>query len=224
MLVLVTLRTEIYLGSKLFDELPSMSQLLTQIDERQEELTYGNEYLYGTYVVTRALAHNDYYWGKRYLVYAFVRPIPRQVWNTKYQDVGMQSINVNSGTLGKDMTLDEAMWNPRVPIGSAPGLFADLFVEFSWCAVIAAFVIGWVLGHSWMRAATSGRFWIAVYTCFAAFTIFLIMQDVEAFMVRSIVALVPAWLLWRLALTRRKSQTSAVGGPSGMSLTTTLTR
>jgi hypothetical protein len=224
MLALVTLRTQIFLGSKLFDELPSVGQLLTQIGESQERLTYGNEYLYGTFVVTHAIGRDDYYWGKRYLVYAFVRPIPRQIWDTKYKDVGMESIKVNAGTLGKDASLEEAMRNPRVPLGSAPGLFADLFVEFSWGAVLAAFVVGWVLGRAWMRAATSGRFWIAVYTCFSAFSIFLIMQSIEAFMVRSIVALVPTWFLWRLTLMRHRPHATAVARPSAIGLTTSALR
>ena len=224
MLALVTLRTQIFLGSKLFEELPSVRELLAQIGEGQERLTYGNEYLYGTFVVTHAIGRDDYYWGKRYLVYAFVRPIPRQIWDTKYKDVGMEAIKVNSGTLGKDASLEEAMRNPRVPIGSAPGLFADLFVEFSWAALLAAFVVGWVLGRSWIRAAISGRFWIAVYTCFSAFSIFLIMQTIEAFMVRSIVALVPTWFVWRLMLMRQRPQANAIGRTPATSLTTTAVR
>ncbi len=47
------------------------------------------EFIYSGGIMLTAEHFDRFYWGKRYLALFLVRPIPKQLWPTKYEDLGM---------------------------------------------------------------------------------------------------------------------------------------
>ena len=203
LLILVTFRSQIYIGSSFFsDDGPTTSEVLSQTVEKRSKTSPGNEFVYGSYIVLQASEEGDYYWGRRYLTYLFVRPIPSFVWPTKYRDVGMESLFVNAGTLGKNATPEAETTYVEVPDGAAPGFVGDFFVEFSWGAIPACFFVGWLFAFFWRRSVSRGGLCILVHACTLALSLYFISQTAEAFVIRFLVILVPTTVLW-LMYSRR---------------------
>jgi hypothetical protein len=148
--------------------------------------------VYGANVVLTFKRHGDYYWGRRILTILFIRPIPRQIWPTKYEDVGMERYLVNVG-LGEGK--QNLMWSS---LGAAPGFVADLFAEFYWGAIVASGLIGWAYGAFWRGAIERHPLAMTIYVLLCSFTIFLILQTLEAFVFRLAFTAIPVWLLWKL--------------------------
>jgi hypothetical protein len=203
LLVLVTFRSEIYLGSSFLQvgEGPSLGEVVTRTIEQRSEADAGNEFVYGSYVVLQAREENDHYWGTRYLTYAFIRPIPGFLWPTKYQDVGMESLFVNAGTMGSSADPDSESTYTDAPAGAAPGFIGDLYVEFSWGAVVAAFFLGWLFGFFWRRALVRGGIWYVVHVCALVLSLYFVAQTFEAIFFRFLVITIPTVLLWYLFAT-----------------------
>ncbi len=114
-LFLVANRSNIYLGSD-FDVKSDVSQMVEKPDT-------GNEFIYGTGSVISTERRAHYFWMRRYLAQLLVRPIPRSVWPTKYEDFGVPELLTNAGT-GEGFA-DALSWVGAD--GSAPGIVADLF-------------------------------------------------------------------------------------------------
>ena len=211
MLVLVTFRGQIYIGSGFFSgDRPS---LLTMVDESLERPTkggYGNEFIYGGYAVLTARQENDHYWGRRFLAYTFVRPIPSLVWPSKYSDVGVSGIRRNAGTLGEENT---GGVYEHFSVGLYPGFAGDLYVEFAWGAVVAAFLFGWIYGVGWRWMLVYGGAWTIVYLALLVFSVFAMMQTVPAaFVARFLIVVVPTlflWWRWMLHPTQRARKAPA---------------
>jgi hypothetical protein len=202
LLLLVAYRAQVYLGSSLLTDVDQVVEgWRERVRAQQFAGDYGNEFLYGSYIIRRASEDHDHYWGRRYLTYVFVRPIPSAIWPRKYEKVGMAALLVNSGTLGSRGTFGRQ--NTDIPIGSAPGFAADLFVEFAWGAVVASLALGLLFGATWRRAIVHHGKWIVLYTTLFTFSIFLVMQTIEAFLFRSLVVLIPFGFAWH-AVMRRK--------------------
>ncbi len=192
LLLLVTFRGEIYLGSYfLLGGGPETAEMVEQAFSETTEAEGGNEFVYGSYTVLTA-REEGFYWGKRYLTYLFVRPIPSAIWPTKYQDVGMGELLTSAGTLVESS--DPVHGN--IPVGAAPGFIGDLYVEFGWGSVAAAFVLGWFFAFGWRRMLTRGGLWTVFYSVQMVLSLYLIAQTVEAVLVRFLVILIPTVLAW----------------------------
>jgi hypothetical protein len=187
-LFLVTNRGNIYLGSS-FDVKTDVSGIVESADT-------GNEYIYGSGTILASIRRNHYFWMRRYLAQVLVRPIPSSVWPTKYEDFGVPELRVNAGT-GEGFA-DALGWEGAP--GSAPGIVADLWVEFSWLCIPAMAVLGWTYGFIWKKAVLKGGPWSCQYVLLAALSIYLVMQTMEAVIFRTIELSVPCWLVWRWAL------------------------
>jgi hypothetical protein len=197
LLVLVTFRGQIYLGSSFFSPGgPSAGEIVSRTLEARTETSSGSEFVYGSYAVLQAREEGDHYWGTRYLTYAFVRPIPGFLWPTKYQDVGMESLFVNAGTLGYSADPDAEKISASVPAGAAPGFVGDLYVEFAWGAVVFIFFLGAGFGGLWRRALTRGGIWRVVHICGLVLSLYFVAQTFEAILVRFLVITVPTVVLW----------------------------
>ena len=202
LITLLTFRSEIYLGSSfLLGQGPGIEEVISQSVEKQSETSAGSEFVYGTYVLLQAHEEGDHYWGTRYLTYVFVRPIPGFIWPTKYQDVGMQSLLVNAGTLGQNADPEADMLR-EVPPGAAPGFVADLYVEFGYGAIVAAFLFGWLYGVLWRRALVRGGIWGIVYATSLVLSLYFVSQTVEAILFRFLVICVPTVFLWQYQARR----------------------
>ncbi len=187
-LFLVTNRQELYLGSNF--------EMKTDVSNMIEKPDTGNEFIYGSGTVLSAQRHNHYFWMRRYLAQLLVRPVPRSIWPTKYEDFGVPELLYNAGT-GEGFG-DALGWVGAV--GSAPGIIADMFVEVWWLAVPLMFLIGYGYGFLWRRAVTRGGPWASQYIILSALSIYLVMQTGEAVIFRTLELSIPCWLVWRFAL------------------------
>lgn len=187
-LFLVANRGNIYLGSD-FD----MNTDVTQMVEKPDT---GNEYIYGTGAILTSQRRSHYFWMRRYLAEVLVRPVPSAIWPTKWDDFGVPEIANNSGT-GEGFA-DALGWVGA--IGSAPGIFADLWLEVSYLAILAMALLGWMYGWMWRKALTGGPAWVTQYAIISALSIYLVMQTVEAILFRTLLLSVPCWIVWKWAL------------------------
>jgi oligosaccharide repeat unit polymerase len=206
MLLLVVNRGQIYWGSDLdlrFDLNP-----MTSVADR------GNEYIYGSGAVVNAQLTQRFYWGRRYVMHALVRMIPSSIWPTKYEDFGLQDILINGGTSGGELVY--VMGWGGTP-GAAPGMVADLWLEFSWLALPAIFITGILYGVCWSKAVSVGGIWTGLFVLISALSIHLVMQGVESVTVRFLEIFVPVLAVWWLAARRsltEQAKTAAIWVPA----------
>jgi oligosaccharide repeat unit polymerase len=161
------------------------------------EAESGNEFLYGAGAILHADASGAYWWGRRYLTMLFVRPVPRFLWPSKYDDaaalLGTPSIETNMG-VGTDVLHETVGWIGAT--GAAPGLVADMWIEFWWASFLAILLIGWCYGRAWSKAVTRGGIWVALYCLMFSVSIFLVMQSLEAMLFRFLLLAVPSLFAW----------------------------
>lgn len=202
LMLIVTFREQFRIGSDLFQKpAETLSTMIEDLDsvrsESRERTLEANEFIYGIDVVHRfATGVDQPYWGRRILTIVFIRPIPSQIWENKYLDVGMARYLVNVGLGGVDEV-------SAIAYGSAPGFVADLFAEFSWGVVPVCFLIGWAYGRIWRNAEERGGVWLPIYVLFVAFSIFFVMQTMEAVLYRILFTSVPIILLWAIFVRRK---------------------
>ena len=186
-LFLVVNRNEMYMGSNF--------NLKTDVGSFWKTADTGNEYIYGAGAMIGSQYTGNYFWGRRYLAQILVRPIPSAIWPTKYEDFGVGEILQNAGT---GASIRDALGWEGAP-GSAPGLVADIWVEFSWFAVPFLWLIGRGYGFVWNRAVQRNGMWAAQYTVLAALSLYLVMQTLEAVIFRFLLLSIPMWLTWYVA-------------------------
>lgn len=190
-LFLVANRDRIYLGSEeALDEQPT----------RILEPSGGNEFIYGAGTIVHYNTTGAFAWGGRYFTILFIRPIPRAIWPTKYEDAAewfnMPSLELN---LGADFRSFRHTLGWEGTIGAAPGLIADLWQELWWGGVFALFLIGWVHGKLWRQAIDRGGVYVILYITLLSLSTYLIMQTLEAAIYRFLYMAVPVLVVWRLA-------------------------
>ena len=201
-LFLVVNRQSIYLGSDF--------SVTTDVTSMVEKPDTGNEFIYGTGSLLAAEQMGHFFWGRRYAAQLLVRPIPRAIWPTKYADFGVPELDHNAGTA--EGFSESLGWKGAE--GSAPGLMADLWLEFRWLALGAMWLIGRAYGTVWRKMRTEGGIWDAQYVVISALSIYLVMQTIEAVLFRAIELSLPLWLLWRR--TRAQEGMAAVRAPLEM--------
>lgn len=196
LLAIVTFREQFRLGSELMtDTLQTVEKMAEEFEERRmdsmDRALGGNEFVYGANVMLTFEEKQDYFWGARLLTILFIRPIPRQIWPTKYEDVGMERYEVNVGLgTGEDMLMEATF-------GAAPGFVADLFAEFSWGAILVSFLAGWGYGRAWRGAVFGNGLSMILYILLVSLSIFFILQTLEAIVFRLVFTAVPVLLAWR---------------------------
>lgn len=188
MLFLVTNRGSIYLGSEgTFDS--DVTKVVSGANE-------SNEYIFGTGCIMAARQTGRFFWGKRYLAQIIVRPVPRQLWPSKYEDFGVGELEQNAGVAGGGL-VDVMGWK-EVP-GAAAAMIADLWVEFSWGYLPVLWFVGLAYGSVWRRAVTVGGPWNSQYVILAALSVYLVTQSGEAVIFRLLILSLPTWWIWRTA-------------------------
>jgi hypothetical protein len=198
LIFLVTFRSEFSLGSELANRPreTAESMLAEFAEERAAGLDRnlgGVEFVFGVNVIRSYMAEGNYFWGRRVATVLFIRPIPKELWPSKYEDVGMDAYLTNVGlTLKQDFGLDATL-------GAAPGFAADLFAEFSWGGLIVAYLLGWGYGRAWANARRERGFWTVVYTVLGALSLYFVAQTLEAVLYRLTFMVVPAFVAWKLA-------------------------
>ncbi len=170
--------------------------MLTE-DFAPAEITLGEEYVCAAATILTCEEHQRHYWGIRYFVTIFVRPIPKQFWRGKYSDFGLGWMETEPGLAGFS-TSDWVSAVGFVPAeGNAGGFVADLFLEFSWGGVLVAFLIGRFYSLMWKRWILRGGLSTILYLQLLILSVYLPSQSVGAWAYRLILLLVPTWLIWR---------------------------
>jgi hypothetical protein len=191
LLTLVANRQSVYWGADLeLQEAPS----------NYFKPSAGNDFIYGAGLVIVTDEIQNYTWGATYLVTLFVRPIPRTIWPTKYEDAAEF---FNQPTLEENLGIDiksfQSILGWTAARGAAPGIVGDMWREFSWAMLIALAAIGWFYGYAWRRAVTDKGNWVPTYCFLASLSIYLVMQTLEAMLYRFLFGLLPMLLVLRYA-------------------------
>jgi hypothetical protein len=196
LLAILTFRDQFRMGSQLMSAptqaVGAMVDSFGEIRAQALDRTLGgSEFVYGANVMLTFEAKHDFFWGMRLLTIVFIRPIPSQIWPTKYEDVGMERYLDNVGLgFGEDMIMDGAF-------GAAPGFVADLYAEFSWGCLAAAFLVGLGYAAAWRGATYGNGLAMVIYLLLVALSIFFILQTMEAILFRFLFTALPVALAWR---------------------------
>lgn len=187
MLFLVMNRGNIYIGSQ--------RELTTDVSGFFEA-NEANEYIFGAGCMIAADQTDRFFWGKRYLAQILVRPIPRQIWPTKYEDFGVPELLQNAGVAGNSL-LAVMGWK-EIP-GAAAAMIADLWVEFSWLTLPVLFAVGYYFSAAWRKAVVLSGPYATQYTIFVLLSVYFVSQSGEAVIFRLLILSLPVWYVWRLA-------------------------
>lgn len=192
---LVSHRQDIHLGSELeFD----LAKLLENIAPSTVDESDDTVFHYG--FVNGIREWDQYLWGVRYFATYVVRPIPRQIWPTKYDDLGLGWMVRQSDFAGltEDQWKEALGWTPVR--GSAAGFTADLFFEFSYFGLIGCLALGWFFGAMWRRAHIHRGLAVLLYIQVAALSVYVPTQSVSAVFHRFLFMLLFTGLLWRFVI------------------------
>lgn len=192
LLFIVANRSSFYLGSDFQFERSALSQLQVEDQDR----VVGNEFIYASGVISHRVIKDEYYWGRRYLAMIFVRPIPRQIWENKYEDMGVGEMVTNAG-LGTEEFQYTLGWSGQ--LGAAPGIIADVWVEFWWFCLPVLFAFGWAYGYVWKSTITGGVLPTVTYIIMISLSLFLVWQTFEALIGKFLFILIPAFIVWKWA-------------------------
>jgi oligosaccharide repeat unit polymerase len=187
MLFLVTNRGKIHLGSD-FDVKTDVSDFFSA--------STANEYIFGIGATTTTNQTGKFYWGRRYLAQVLVRPIPRQLWPTKYQDFGIPEIEQNAGAGVEGM---DSVMGWQAMTGAAATMIADVWIEFSWLYLPFLVAVGWLGGYLWRRAIWQGEQWTTIFTVVLLLSAYFVSQSGEAVIFRLLILTVPSTWVWRWA-------------------------
>jgi hypothetical protein len=160
----------------------------------------GQDFVYGAGLVIVADELQNFSWGTSYLVTLFVRPIPRALWPSKYEDAAQffdrPSLEEN---LGVDIKSFQNVLGWTAAHGAAPGIVGDMWREFSWGMLVALLGIGWFYGYAWRRAITNHGYWVPTYCFLASLSLYMVMQTLEALLSRFLFGVVPMLLAMKYA-------------------------
>ena len=188
-LLLVANRTEIYVGSQL--DLKADPLLVFRAPET-------NEFIYGGAVILNAEHFDRYNWGGRYFAEVAIRPIPRAIWPSKYQDasewLGLPDLEANAGTGIEGFRQSVGFAGGA---GAAPGIVADTWAEFWWGFIPFLFLVGWTYSYFWKRARRTGGPWAISFVILMALSGYLVTQTFEAMIFRFMFMAIPTWIIWR---------------------------
>jgi oligosaccharide repeat unit polymerase len=160
-----------------------------------DEIDTGNEYLAGVATVLTADEIGNFYWGHRYFVTFFVRPIPKQLWPTKYEDVGADWLYRYGDEEREERYLQSVGF--RLLAGSSTGYIADVYYEFAWGAVIVSYLLGRGFCVLWERHRLRGGLWTILFLQLLILSIYLPTQSLTASLHRFLFMGGITYLVWR---------------------------
>ena len=196
MLFLKSQRQQIYIGSDFQFDREKFEQTLIPTDR-----TSADNYAYTWGLILMSRHYDRHYWGKRYAVQLLVRPIPKQLWPTKYEDTGMADMVTMPGGGGFSLGqwFNVLGWLPNA--GSATGFPADAFLEFSWWGLLLCYLVGALYSYLWKQSIVKKGIWTVVYFEACVVSVYLPTQGLSsAWAYRFIYLAVPTLLIWRLAI------------------------
>ena len=158
--------------------------------------TAGHFYVYGAGSILTTRYHQNYYWGKRYAVTLLVRPIPKQIWPTKYEDTMGEETNSIKMSRWKETMRWEYL------TGSACGIVSDSYMEFGLGCLLICYLMGSFLNFCWRKHRIEGEFWTIFYSFACILGIYLPTQSLSAFWHRFLFMSIPTAIIWRLYIDK----------------------
>lgn len=156
----------------------------------------GNEFIYGGAAILVKLKTWDFYWGRRHIVTYLIRPIPRHFWPEKYEEaawfLGLPDWNETNFGVFDQAAVSHMGW--VAPLGAAPGLVADLWIDFGPLAPVVGGLISYTLARLWARGREGGLRAYLVYGSAFVLLGYLVTQSQEAYFVRLVLVGVITWL------------------------------
>lgn len=178
----------------------------------------GNDYIYGAAMANVALEQNVHDYGARYLITFFVRPIPSQIWPTKYVDASnaldvgwYKSIGVGLHE-GYLYLVSHPVLGWSIAGGAAWGLVTDVFWEFRFFGLPVLFALGFGVGRSWRAAGRSVPSFLFVVVTMSVAP-YLVAQDLMESGFRILFMTVPGILLFKLFEGAAPKRRGAAPGP-----------
>ena len=160
--------------------------------------------------ITTAHRESQYFWGLRYFVQLVIRPIPRQIWPTKYDDFGFEWMKNDQGRMGftTRQLIDAVGFD--LPRGVAGGFVADLFLEFGWALPFASFAIGVLYSRLWKVSVLESGAYRYLYFLSLSMSVFLVTQSFAGWAYKLMLLGIPTWIVVRhLESTRSKHRATA---------------
>ncbi|WP_146451371.1 hypothetical protein [Bythopirellula polymerisocia] len=178
-------RSVIYLNSDFEFSLDSLAEVIAPSKRvSRDRIDSSSVWLISTATIVAANQSHVHHWGQRWGVILFIRPIPKQLWPTKYEDVGFEwMVNGRSFEgISPQYWYRSVGWLP--PVGSAISFIADAYLELWYFYTLLLYLMGRMFAELWKRARTLSGLWAVIYVVSAAISIFLVAQSVEAFFFR----------------------------------------
>lgn len=154
----------------------------------------GNEYVMAVGTILTADYWRDYRWGRGYFINYVIRPIPKEVWPTKYEDMGVAALGMS----------DEATQSRYfaavgfVPLaGSSTGSIADVYSELAWGVLVVFYALGRVFSLVWQRHRLRGGIWTVLLIEMLILSVYLPAQSLSAWLQRLLYMGVISALLWK---------------------------
>lgn len=192
-------RQEVYLGSGGSVEIERMWERIVP----ESSVSSGNTYVAGVATVLMADKLNYNYWGYRYFVTFIIRPIPKQIWPTKYEDMGADWLLYYGENVRARRYYNTVGFVPLA--GSAYGYVADGFLEFSWGVLLLSYLLGRGFNMVWVRHSEQGQYWSVLYIVMVVLSIYLATQSVTAWAHRLLFIGGLTYLFWRYFITRSRT-------------------
>jgi hypothetical protein len=188
--LLFTNRPRLYIGSENPIDWSAPWQFLTGKGGASE----GDDYVVALANIAVSHTTGKFGWGRNLLITFLVRPIPKQLWPTKYQDATRLLFSERELLTGEDFA-NTVGWVPAS--GSAVGGVADLFRQFSWAVVFAMYFYGRFYGFVWSNARKRQGIWLIVYIIAASLSIYIPTQSMSAVFHRFLFLTIPLALIWK---------------------------
>jgi len=191
---LVTFRSALHLGTNP-EEFESIAYVgvLGYLDD-VANLSYdsvGHEFIYHTGTIRTADRLGRYGWGRRYLLYLLIHPIPRILWPGK-------PYVFETGAVTSEDIASIMGW--QVATGAAVGLVADWYREWGVFSLLAWFLLGAVFARLYDAAVqpNGSPFVVLLYVLVLSQSLYLFAQGflpfVESFLIRGL----GSYLVWRV--------------------------
>jgi hypothetical protein len=162
-----------------------------------------NDYVAGVSSVLVSEYYQDFTWGRDHLVTLLVRPIPQQLWPSKYEvATNLLGYRVVEGGGSWEHFYEVLGFNP--PKGSSVGFVANLYGSFAWGALLAIFLFGWGLALLWKRHRLRGGFWTVLFGEAMILSIYLPTQSFSAFYHRFLIMWAVTLVVFNVWLRERR--------------------
>ncbi len=192
---LVLNRSDIYIGSSFHLDFSSVFGYLF----KAENIARDEEFISSGGAFLTAERFGRYGWGALWVVMFVIRPIPRQIWPTKYEDCGFDWLlqPPGQGMFGYSNVewMEAAGFQPAY--GCAYGFETDFFLEFSWGSLIFCYLLGLLFAWMWKRERAGGGLAQIVLITSLALAVYLPTQGAVQYFFFWSAAIIPTVIMWR---------------------------